>query len=97
MSSVPQYTTEHETTEPAFSWRDTPLVSYGLPFPRLVAQHVSRLGCKRAFAIVGGSVANKTPSYKQLKEALGPLLVGERVGVKAHTYWDEVVEMAQDA
>lgn len=94
MSSAPQYTTNQETQEAAFAWRDTPLVSYGLPFPRLVANHVQRMGCRRAFALVSGSVATKTPSYQQLKDGLGSLLVGERVGVKSHTYWDEVIDIS---
>lgn len=94
MSSSPQYSTDRETTEAAFVWRDFPLVTYGLPFPRLVANHVQRLGSQRVFALVSGSVATKTPSYEQLKESLGSLLVGERVGVKSHTYWDEVIDMS---
>lgn len=95
--NLPQYTSDNETTEKAFSSRDFPLVAYGLPFPRLVTQHVQRMSCQRAFVLVSGSVATKTPSYGRLKDALGALLVGERVGVKPRTYWDEVLKIAQNA
>lgn len=97
LSNIPQYTLDNEITEKAFASHDLPLVTYGLPFPRLVALHVQRLGCQRVYALVSGSVARKTPSYQQLKDELGPLLVAERVGVKPHTYWDEILEMAIDA
>lgn len=96
--NAPRYTAEKETSEKAFASKDFPVVALGLPFPRLVVNHIRRLGCQRAFVLVSRSIADKTPSYwQQLKDDLGILLAGERVGVKPHTYWDEVLDIARDA
>lgn len=86
--------TNHETTRPTFPWRKRGLVSYGLPFPELVATHVDRLG-KRVYAVVSGSLARTTESVHRLKEELGPKLVGEHIGFPSHVPWNDLLALAQ--
>ncbi|EXJ66854.1 uncharacterized protein A1O5_10049 [Cladophialophora psammophila CBS 110553] len=85
-----------ETTRSAFSWRKRGLVSYGVPFPQLVATHVERLGKLRVYTLVSWSLARNTDTVSRLKEALGPKLVGERIGFPSHVPWNDLLRLAQE-
>lgn len=85
-----------ETTRPTFPWRKRGLVSYGLPFPHLVATHVERLGKQRVFAVVSGSLAKDTDCLSRLEAALGSKLVGRNIGFPSHTPWDQVLALAEE-
>ncbi|KAH8810642.1 putative Fe-containing alcohol dehydrogenase [Xylogone sp. PMI_703] len=84
-----------EVTRPTFPWRKGGLVSYGLPFPELVAKHVQRLEKERVFAVISASLEKSTGSLSKLVEALGSKLVGSRVGFPSHTPWNQVLALAQ--
>ena len=87
---------QHVTTRPTFPWRDRGSVSYGKPFPELVATHVERLGKQRVFALISGSLAKNTDSVSRLKEALGSKLVAEHIGFPSHVPWDHLLELAKE-
>jgi hypothetical protein len=85
-----------ETTRPTFPWRKRGLVSYGLPFPELVARHVERFGKQHVFAVVSGSLARNTSCVTRLEEALGSKLVGTNIGFPSHTPWTQVLALAKE-
>jgi hypothetical protein len=85
-----------EITRPTFPWRDRGLVSYGLPFPELVAKHTETLGKQRVFALISGSLAKNTDSFSRLKTALGMKLVAEHIGFPSHVPWDHLLELAKE-
>ena len=87
---------DQETTRPTFPWRKRGLVSYGAPFPQLVATHVERLDKQRVYALVSGSLARNTDSVSRLKEALGSKLVGEHIGFPSHVPWNDLLALAQE-
>jgi len=88
-----------ETLRPAFAGRALPRLSYGLPFPDAAARHVDEtFHASRVFVICSASLARNTDSLQRLKDALGPgRVVGERVGMRSHTLWSEVVEVVHAA
>lgn len=85
-----------ETTRPTFPWRNRGLVSYGLPFPQLVATHVERLEKQRVFALISGSLAKHTDVVSRLEAVLGSKLVAKHVGFPSHTPWDHVLNLAKE-
>ncbi|KAL5338396.1 alcohol dehydrogenase [Aspergillus crustosus] len=90
-----------ETFRPAFTDRPRPVLSYGLPFPEAVSRHVVDTFCaQRVYVICSGSLARNTNSLDKLAEAFKKLkisIVGKRIGMKSHTLWSEVLEIAADA
>ncbi len=95
------YSTTMETFRPAFVDRPRPLLSYGVPFPEAVARHaVNTFHAQRVYIICSGSLAKNTDSLDKLAEAFGKLkisIVGQRIGMKSHTLWSEVLEITADA
>lgn len=87
-----------ETVRPAFSGRDRPLLSYGLPFPDAAAKHVSEtFSASRVYVIISGSLARNTDALDRLGTRLGAgKVVGVRRGMKSHTLWSEVLEIVDD-
>jgi len=91
---------ENESTEvyrPAF---DTgyPHISYGLPFHTACAKHVSdTFQASRVYIIASGSLAKNTENVTKLQDALGSKVVGTRIGMKPHTLWSEILEIAKEA
>lgn len=90
-----------ETVRPAFSDRERPLLSYGIPFAPAAARHVCEtFNASRVYVLCSGSLARNTDSLEKLKVALrqrGVDVVGARIGMKSHTLWSEVVEVVNDA
>lgn len=88
-----------ETVRTAFADRSLPLLSYGTPYPEAAARHVrDTFLASRVYIICSSSLARTTDALQELKTALGEKLVaGVRVGMKSHTLWSEVVEIARDA
>jgi alcohol dehydrogenase class IV len=84
------------TTRPTFPWRPRGLVSYGLPFPELVASHIERLNKQRVFACFSGSLANNTDCVSRLESTLGDKIVGKNIGFPSHTPWTDVLTLAQE-
>ncbi|PLB36378.1 iron-containing alcohol dehydrogenase [Aspergillus candidus] len=91
------------TTRTAFPTQSTPLLTYGLPYPTLTAQHAATtFSAKRIYILISGTLARTTDSLQRLQHALESYpvadmrVVGVRRGMKSHTYWSEVLEVADD-
>ncbi|OKL59080.1 hypothetical protein UA08_05626 [Talaromyces atroroseus] len=93
-------TTQEETLRPAFAGREEPRISYGIAFPEAAARHTKQLfHASKVYVICSGSLARNTDALDRLKAALGEekKVVGVRIGMKPHTLWSEVVEIANEA
>lgn len=88
-----------ETVRPAFTGRERPLLSYGIPFPRAAAHHITEtFGASRVYVICSGSLARNTDALGRLTAALGAeKVVGRRIGMQSHTLWSEVLEIVAEA
>ncbi|KAJ5958214.1 uncharacterized protein N7479_005364 [Penicillium vulpinum] len=83
-----------EVCKPAFEHKQTPMLSYGLPFPEACAKHVgSTFKASRVLIIVSKSIATNTSALGRLQNALGTLVVSIRVGISAHTPISECVDI----
>lgn len=83
-----------EITEPAFSFRDDTLVSYGLPFAQLLKLHLDRMGAQRVYVFYSATLARNHPEQPEaLRQAVGNRLVGEKFGVIQHSTWTEIIEV----
>ena len=72
-------------------------ISYGLPFQEAVVNHVERtFGAKRAYILVSRTLANTTSALRDLQTALGDRVVGVKMGLKAHTSWNDVLAMKRE-
>ncbi|KAJ7495306.1 putative Fe-containing alcohol dehydrogenase [Mycena latifolia] len=72
-------------------------ISYGLPFHEACAKHAEdTFHAQRVFVISSGTLARSTNALKDLKQALGPKFVGVKYGLKAHTYLDEIIAIAEE-
>lgn len=87
-----------EIVRPAFAGRERPQLSYGIDFPTAAARHVTEtFRASRVYVICSGSLARNTDALARLTAALGPKVVGQRIGMKPHTQWSEVLEIVTDA
>ncbi len=74
-----------------------PLISYGLPYHEACRFHAdSTWTCKRVYLLLSASLTKNSDVRKRLQKALGSKIVGERVGMKPHTLWSEVLEVVND-
>lgn len=81
----------------AFPNSDTPIVSYGHPFPETCANHVATtFKASRVYIIASGSLARSTDALTRLHNALDGKVSGTRIGLKPHTQLDEVLEMIHE-
>jgi alcohol dehydrogenase class IV len=84
--------------QPAFSDREVPKISYGLAFDELCAHHVKdTVDCTRTYIIASKSLSTNTDSLTRLQNALGDKVVGIRIGMSAHTHWNEVLAITKEA
>jgi alcohol dehydrogenase class IV len=91
---------QEEILRPAFAGREEPRISYGIPFADAAARHTEQIfNASKVYVICSGSLARTTDALDRLKAALGgeKKVVGVRVGMKPHTLWSEVVEIANEA
>ena len=87
-----------EIVRPAFTDREEPRVSYGIPFPETTACHAKdTFKASKIYIISSRSLAHKTDALDRLKAALGEKVVGVRIGMKTHTHWSEVLEITKEA
>ena len=88
---------EGEIVHRAFADKSTPLVSYGASFIEACRGHIQGMfNASRVYIICSGSLARSTNHVKDLQQALGQKVVGTRVGMKPHTLWSEVLEIAHE-
>lgn len=73
-----------------------PRISHGLPFQIACLHHAKdSFQASRIYVVVSSSIS-KTDNFKTLKLALGNNLAGVRYGIRPHTPWDDILELAQD-
>ena len=86
-----------EIVKPAFSGRDCPTISYGIPFPEAASRHLREsFQASRVYVICSQTLARTTNVMDRLSEALGVTLVGHRAGMKSHTLWSEVLQITEE-
>ncbi|CAG7927956.1 unnamed protein product [Penicillium olsonii] len=86
-----------EIVKQAFSGRDRPSVSYGIPFPEAASRHLREsFQASRVYVICSQTLARTTNVMDRLSEALGSTLVGHRAGMKSHTLWSEVLQITEE-
>lgn len=74
-----------------------PLISYGLPYHEACGFHVeSTWRCKRVYLLLSASLTKNSDVRKRMQKVLGSKIVGERIGMKPHTLWSEVLEVVND-
>ncbi|KAJ7509798.1 putative Fe-containing alcohol dehydrogenase [Mycena galericulata] len=72
-------------------------VSYGLPFPEACAKHAEEtFHAQRVFIIASATIARTTSGLDDLRAALGAKVVGVKFGLKAHTYFSDVISIAEE-
>ncbi|KAJ7806020.1 putative Fe-containing alcohol dehydrogenase [Mycena olivaceomarginata] len=72
-------------------------ISYGLPFTAACAKHAEEtFHAQHVFTISSATLARSTTALKDLQNALGTKAGGVKIGVKAHTYLDEVIAIAEE-
>jgi hypothetical protein len=87
-----------EIVQPAFAGRDRPLLSHGVPYPEAASRHLREsLQASRVYVICSGTLGRTTDFMSRLSDALGPILVGHRIGMKSHTLWSEVLQITEEA
>ena len=89
-----------ETTERFNPAKEFPIFTHGLPYPEACAKQLGgALHCSRPFLMVSNSLSRNTDAVGRLESALtgGDVhIAGVRVGMKPHTYYSEVLQVAQE-
>lgn len=87
-----------ETVERFNPANELPIITHGLPYPEACARHLtSTLHCSRPFLVISNSLNINTDAVERLKAALNRddvRIAGIHVGMKPHTYYSEVLEIA---
>ncbi|PKK42110.1 hypothetical protein CI102_13890 [Trichoderma harzianum] len=74
-----------------------PTVIYNTSFLAAVDKHIVSLQrALRIYVICSGSLARHTKYLEQLTNTLGDRCIGVRTGMKSHTKWSEIVEIARE-
>lgn len=86
-----------ETYRPAFTPNTgNPYISYGLSYLESCVEHVTNtFKASKVYIIASRSLSNDTDALQRLQDALSEKVAGVRVGMKSHTYWSEVLEVAR--
>lgn len=78
--------------------QDFPIITYGLPYPEALPRQLSNtLYCSQPFLIVSKSLAERTDALERLDACLNSddvKIAGTHVGMRPHTYYSEVLEVA---
>ncbi|KAL5352710.1 hypothetical protein ACLOAV_002658 [Pseudogymnoascus australis] len=82
-----------ETYRRAYVDQALPMISYGLRFQEACVQAVERLGATKVYVLASRSLATNSNSLTVLKKALDGRVVGEHVGITAHTPISECLEI----
>ncbi len=77
-------------------WK-VPLVSHGLPYYEACAKHAKELKVSHVYIVVSKSLAGSGDHLQNLTMAVGENnIAGIREGMKPHTMYSEVIEIAKD-
>ncbi|KAF7342494.1 Fe-containing alcohol dehydrogenase [Mycena venus] len=72
-------------------------VSFGVPFTTACAKHAEEtFHATRVFILSSATLANSTSALSDLKAALGAKVAGVKFGFKAHTYFSEIFDTAEE-
>ncbi|KAJ7625585.1 putative Fe-containing alcohol dehydrogenase [Roridomyces roridus] len=72
-------------------------ISYGLPFSVACAKHVEgTFDAKRVYILASSSLANTTNALNDLRTALGDKVAGVKTGLRAHTYFSDILLVAAE-
>lgn len=72
-------------------------VSYGLPFPEACAKHAEEtFHAERVFIIASSTLVRTTSALDDLRAALGAKAVGVKFGLKAHTYFNDIIAITEE-
>ncbi|OKL55837.1 hypothetical protein UA08_08923 [Talaromyces atroroseus] len=72
-------------------------ISYGISFAESCAKHVTETFHKSAaYVIASASLSRQTPYLSQLEQALGSNHAGTWIGLRPHTFWDDLVPIIND-
>lgn len=89
-----------ETVERFDPAKELPIITHGLPYPEACAKHLGdTLHCSRPFLVISNSLSKSTDAIGLLKAALGRddvALAGVHIGMKPHTYYSEVLQIARE-
>ena len=91
-----------ETVERFNPAKERPIITHGLPFPEACARHLrDTLHCSRPFLVVSSSLSRNmdADAVRRLRSALdnsNSSIAGIHVGMKPHTYYSEVLQVAQE-
>jgi maleylacetate reductase len=80
-----------------FTYFDLDRVVTGRPFDEAIAEEAERIGVRRIYLIVGGTLSRETDVVDRLREKLKDRLVGVCNRMAAHTPIDQVVDAANEA
>ncbi|KAL6810219.1 hypothetical protein V8C40DRAFT_284182 [Trichoderma camerunense] len=87
----------HDLGPEPFGTNREPTVIYNTSFLAAVDKHIVSLQrASRIYVICSGSLARHTKYLEQLTNILGDRCIGVRTGMKSHTKWSEIVEIARE-
>ncbi|KAJ7930732.1 putative Fe-containing alcohol dehydrogenase [Mycena leptocephala] len=73
-------------------------VSYGLPFTEACAKHAEgTFHAKRVLILSSGTLARSSSALADLQVALGPKVALVKTGLRAHTYFNEILAIAEES
>jgi hypothetical protein len=79
----------------------SPYVSYGLPYAEACVKHVTKtFKASRVYIIASGTLSRETDRLEKLIEALeakGVKVAGVKKGMRPHTPWTQIIEIANEA
>ncbi|KUI58246.1 Alcohol dehydrogenase 4 [Cytospora mali] len=89
-----------ETVERFNPAKELPIITHGLPYPQACAKHLKdTLHRSRPFLVISNSLGRNTDAIERLRSALDNdhvALAGVHVGMKPHTYYSEVLQVARE-
>lgn len=72
-------------------------VSYGLPFHAACAKHVEEMfHATRILILASATLARSTSALSNLQAALGTKVAGVKFGLRAHTYFGDILAIAEE-
>ncbi|KAJ6550139.1 hypothetical protein B0H19DRAFT_1160439 [Mycena capillaripes] len=72
-------------------------ISYGLPFPAACARHAEEtFHATRILILASTTLAQSTTAVTDLQDALGTKVAAVRVGLRAHTYFNDIFAIAEE-
>ena len=88
---------QREVFRPVWDDKPFPAISYGILYSQAIKRHINdTLHCSRVFVIISRSLCNNTDALRSLRDSIEDELVGFRIGMKPHTWYSEILEIAKE-